>query len=103
MSRERELRVVFTRNLRHWSRYGGGSRRHPRGRATYVRELPEGAYKIAPVNSWSTWHGSGYLLTFSATGQKPRGHHPSDYYLLDVHASPEEAAIAAAKHYAEAF
>lgn len=101
--RERNLREVFTRDLRHWRRYGGGSRRHPVGRPTYDRELPEGIYKIEPVNSWSGWDGSGFLLTFTATGKRPRGDHPSNYYLLDVHASPEEAAIAAAKHYAESF
>lgn len=73
------------------------------GRPTYDRELPEGTYKIEPVNSWSGWEGRGYLLTFTATGKKPQGDHPSRYYLLDVYASPEEAAIAAAKHYVEAF
>lgn len=103
MERERNLREIFTRSLRHWSRYGGGSRRQPKGRPTYARDLPEGTYKIEPVNSWSGWDGSGYLLTFSATGKKPRGSHPSNYYLLGMHASPEEAALAAAKHYAEAF
>jgi hypothetical protein len=35
-------------------------------------------------------------------GQQP-DKHASNYYLLGVHASPEEATLAAAKHYAEAF
>jgi hypothetical protein len=99
---DRDIHSTLTRSLRRWSSYGGG----PLGRKVkrrYDRKLPEGTYEIAPVSSREGRH-LGYELRFTSTEPTPpawlRGWRGA---FLGVYSSPEEAAIAAAEHYAEVF
>jgi len=60
-----------------------------------VRKVPEGAYKIYPVGSQEVSH-IGYELAFAPIDKLPYG-----YRAIGLYPSPEEAAVAAAEHYAE--
>lgn len=92
---DRDIRRSLTRSLRRWTAFGGGPRRPLHGVRRYARKLPEGTYEIRPISSREARH-LGYQLSFSPAEKLPYG-----YRTLAVYPSPEEAAIAAAEHYAE--
>lgn len=90
---DRDIRRSLTRSLRRWNVYGRNPFGPSKAKRRYDRMLPEGKYEIYPISSAEGKH-LGYQLSFAEM-------RPYRFRMLGVYSSPEEAAIAAAEHYAE--
>jgi hypothetical protein len=98
---DRDIARTLVPGISKWNMYAGGSFA-AEGKRSYDFYVPEGQYTISPISSGHGRH-VGYSLKFAATGKQPRGNHGGLWHDLGMHRSPQAAASAATKHYAESF
>jgi hypothetical protein len=97
----REIARTLIPGIAKWNTYAGGTAA-AEGKHSYDFYVPEGQYTISPISSRHGRH-IGYSLKLAAQFKQPRGSHGGLWHDLGMHRSPQAAASAAKKHYAESF